>query len=98
MIVLVTIAGADRAIGDADHGAAADPHTAFSDAEELAAGSGLARGVCVYIAVFWGVRVVLQFVFDVREHLTTWWLKLGYHTLTLLFVALTALYSLIAFS
>lgn len=30
-------------------------------AEELAAGSGLARGVSAYIAVFWAVRLVLQF-------------------------------------
>ena len=66
-------------------------------AEELAAQSRLARGLCVYIAVFWGIRVVLQFVFDVQEHLTTWWLKLGYHTLTILFVALTALYGMTAF-
>jgi hypothetical protein len=65
-------------------------------AEELASRSGLARGVCIYIAVFWGIRVVLQFVFDVREHLATWWLKLGYHALTLLFIALTALYGLAA--
>lgn len=66
-------------------------------AEELAARSGLARGLCIYIAVFWGIRVALQFVFDVQEHLVTWWLKLGYHTLTLLFVALTVLYGLTAF-
>src|SRR5206468_6213894 len=33
------------------------------NARELAEGSGLARGVCGYIAVFWGVRLVLQGVF-----------------------------------
>jgi hypothetical protein len=65
-------------------------------AEELAARSGLARGFCAYIAVFWGIRVALQFVFDVREHLTTWWLKLGYHVLTVLFTVLTGLYGLTA--
>ena len=65
-------------------------------AEELVARSGLARGLCVYIAVFWGIRVALQFVFDVQEHLVTWWLKLGYHTLTVLFVALTVLYGMTA--
>ncbi len=48
------------------------------NARELAGGSGLARGVCAYIAVFWGVRVVLQGVFDVKAHLTAWWLKAGY--------------------
>ena len=61
-------------------------------ARELASGSGLARGVCAYIAVFWGVRVVLQGVFDVNEHLTAWWLKAGYAVLTLLFAALTLIY------
>src|SRR5262245_47807351 len=39
----------------------------------LAAGSGLARGVCGYMAVFWGVRLGLQAVLDVKEHLTPWW-------------------------
>jgi hypothetical protein len=62
------------------------------NARELAAGSGLARAVCGYIAVFWGVRLSLQGVFDVKEHLTTWWLKAGYHTLTVLFVSFTLLY------
>ena len=62
-------------------------------ASELASGSGLARGVCAYIAVFWGVRVILQGVFDVKEHITAWWLKAGYVVLTLLFAALTLVYS-----
>jgi hypothetical protein len=61
-------------------------------ARELAMGSGLARCLCGYIAIFWGVRLGLQAVFDVKEHLTAWWLKLGYHTLTVLFAAFTLLY------
>jgi len=61
-------------------------------AHELAAGGGLARSLCGYIAIFWGVRLGLQTIFDVKEHLTTWWLKLGYHTLTVLFAAFTLLY------
>jgi hypothetical protein len=63
------------------------------NARELSERSGLARGVCLYIAVFWGIRVVLQGVFDVRDHLTTWWLKTGYLVLTLLFVILTLVYA-----
>jgi hypothetical protein len=66
------------------------------NAEELAGGSGLARGVCGYIAVFWGVRLALQWVFDVKEHLTTWWLKLGYHALTALFFGFTVIYGFAA--
>jgi len=62
------------------------------NARELAAGGGLARGICSYIAVFWGVRVVLQGVFDVKEHLTVWWLKAGYLVLTVLFATLTLVY------
>ena len=63
------------------------------NAEELAAGGGLARGVCAFIAVFWGIRLSLQTILDVGPHLTRWWLKLGYHTLTVLFVSFTALFA-----
>jgi hypothetical protein len=62
------------------------------NAAELAGGSGLARGFCAYVAVFWGVRVCLQFIFDVKVHLSLWWLKAGYHLLTVLFVCFTLLY------
>jgi hypothetical protein len=57
-----------------------------------------ASWVCTYIAVFWGIRVVLQAVFDVREHLTAWWLEAGYLPLTLVFTGLTAVYALAAFA
>jgi uncharacterized membrane protein YhaH (DUF805 family) len=63
------------------------------NARELAGGSGLARGVCCYIAVFWGIRVALQGVFDVKEHLTAWWLKAGYFILTVLFATFTFVYA-----
>jgi hypothetical protein len=63
------------------------------NARELASRSGLARGVCAYIAVFWGIRVVLQTVFDAKAHLTTWWLTAGYHALTVLFGVLTVVYA-----
>jgi hypothetical protein len=59
---------------------------------ELAAGTPLARGVCAYIAVFWGVRLILQAVFDAGEYLTRWWLRAGYSVLTMLFAAFTAIY------
>lgn len=63
------------------------------NARELASGSGLARGFCAYVAMFWGIRVALQGVFDVKTHLTTWWLKAGYLSLTVLFAALTVVYA-----
>ena len=67
------------------------------NAQELAAGSLLARCVCAYLAIFWGVRLSLQAVLDVKEHLTAWWLRAGYHTLTLLFATFTAIFSFAAF-
>jgi hypothetical protein len=63
------------------------------NAHELAAGGRLARGFCGYVAVFWGIRLGLQGVFDVKEHLTTWWTKLGYRVLTVLFASFAALYA-----
>ncbi len=65
-------------------------------AGELASGSGLARGVCGYMAVFWGVRLGLQPVLDVQEHLTAWWLRAGYYLLSGLFAYFTVVYSLAA--
>lgn len=62
-------------------------------ADELAAGGPLARSFCGYVAIFWGIRLVLQAVFDVKEYLTTWWLKTGYHLLSILFFCFTALYA-----
>jgi hypothetical protein len=68
------------------------------DSRELASGSAIARGVCTYVAVFWGIRVGLQAVFDVKDHVTTWWLKAGYFLLTLMFAALTLVYTWAALS
>jgi hypothetical protein len=61
-------------------------------ADELATGSRLARAVCGYGAVFWGVRLGLQAILDVKPYLTLWWLAAGYHTLTVMFVCFTAVY------
>ena len=61
-------------------------------AGELAAGSRLARGVCAYGAAFWGARLCLQAVLDVRPHLTAWWLAAGYHLLTPMFLTFTLVY------
>jgi hypothetical protein len=66
------------------------------NADELAAGSRLARCVCGYLAVFWGVRLSLQTFLDVKEHLSAWWLHAGYHLLTLLFASFTALFIFVA--
>jgi hypothetical protein len=60
---------------------------------ELASGSGLARGVCAYNAIFWGIRLVLQGIFDIRDYLKAWWMKAGYVGLTVVFAAFTGIYS-----
>jgi hypothetical protein len=52
----------------------------------------LARAFCAYVAVFWGIRLALQAVLDVKEYLTVWWLKAGYHLLTFLFLSFFLLY------
>ena len=65
----------------------------LSCSEELASGNRLARALAAYMAVFWGVRLSLQTVFDVKEHLKTWWLRAGYHTLSLLFGFFTAVFA-----
>jgi hypothetical protein len=62
------------------------------NSRELAAGSLLARSFCLYAAAFWGIRLALQAVLDVKEHLTTSWLRLGYYALTLVFFSLTLLF------
>jgi hypothetical protein len=62
-------------------------------ADELASGTRLARCVCGYIAVFWGVRLSLQAFLDVKEHLAAWWLHASYHTLTVLFLTFTVLFA-----
>lgn len=66
------------------------------NAGELAKGGRLAQGLCVYIALFWGVRLGLPRVFDVREHLPASWLGAGYVSLTILFAALTSIYTVAA--
>ncbi len=62
------------------------------NARELADGSNLARGFCAYVTIFWGIRLALQAVLEVKEHLSKWWLKVGYHLLTVLFVCFTLIF------
>jgi hypothetical protein len=64
----------------------------IANAEALTDGSRLSRCVCGYMAAFWGVRLSLQAVLDVKDHLATWWLNAGYHTLTLLFTTFTLVF------
>ena len=63
-------------------------------ADAMATGQPIARTVAAVIAVFWGARLIVQlFIFDARPWLTTAWLRLGYHALTVTFVLMTATYA-----
>jgi len=59
----------------------------IANADELAAGSRLARSFCAFCAIFWGIRISLQPVLAARPFLTTWWLRAGYHLLTVAFAS-----------
>jgi hypothetical protein len=64
---------------------------------ELAAGTPLARGVCLFIGLFWGARLILQlFVMDAKMYLTRAFLRVGYHGLTAVFAYHAVVYSLAA--
>ena len=66
-------------------------------ADTLAAGSGLARAVCAFLAVFWTLRLIAAtFVFDMRPYLTNRYRRLGYHALNLVFAYLPIVYSIAA--
>ena len=69
------------------------------NADELLSGTSLSRSICAIIATFWLARLAVQFfVFDARPFLTTTFLRLGYHGLTLLFTALVFIYGCAALS
>ena len=60
---------------------------------DLAAGTPLARSLCAFIGLFWLARLIIQlFLFDARPFLTTRFLTLGYHGLTVVFLYLAATY------
>lgn len=62
-------------------------------ATEIAAGEPLARALAAFITVFWGARLAVQlFVFDARPYLTTPLYRIGYHLLTVAFVALVLIF------
>lgn len=70
---------------------------AVTFSQDLAGKSLLARGVCLFISLFWGARLGVQFfVFDAGPYLKTAYLKVGYHALTLAFSYLTVIFALAA--
>jgi alginate O-acetyltransferase complex protein AlgI len=68
-------------------------------APSLASGTPLARAVCAFIALFWAIRLMIQFfLFDARPFLTRPILAVGYHGLTVVFIYFVAVYGLAAVS
>jgi hypothetical protein len=63
----------------------------------LADGGALARALCVFLALFWTVRLIAgTFVFDMRPYLTSRFRRLGYHAINLVFAYLPVVYALAA--
>jgi polyferredoxin len=65
-------------------------------AAEIASRAPFPRAFCGYVAIFWGIRLGLQGVMDAKPYLTKWWLKIGYHLLTIIFAILTLGYAYLA--
>jgi len=69
----------------------------FTLAGTLAQGDLLARSLCVFLAAFWTLRLIVAlFVFDLRPYLTNVYRRIGYHTINLVFVYLPVVYFLAA--
>jgi len=63
----------------------------------LADGSGLARALCVFFALFWTLRWIAgTFVFDMRPYMTNRFRRVGYQALNMVFVYLPVVYALAA--
>jgi len=66
-------------------------------ADTLAAGGGLARALCAFLAVFWTLRLfAATFVFDMEPYLTNRLRRVGYHALNVAFAFLPIVYVLAA--
>lgn len=60
----------------------------------LAAGGGLARAMCAFMALFWTVRLIAAtLIFDVRPYLTNPLWRLGYHATNIVFIYLPVVYA-----
>lgn len=69
----------------------------FFLADQLAAGTPLARAVCGFLALFWTVRFVAgTFVFDLRPYLTSPWRRTGLTAANLVFTCLPIVYGWVA--
>jgi hypothetical protein len=69
----------------------------FLYAAPMAAGEPVARALCILMAVFWSIRLlVAAVVFDMRPYLRTLFHRIGYFALNSVFVYLVVLYAYVA--
>jgi hypothetical protein len=69
----------------------------FFLADDLAAGTPLARAVCGFLALFWTLRFLFgTFVFDLRPYLTNRWRRMGLTAANLVFTCLPMVYGWVA--
>ncbi len=67
---------------------------ALLHADALASGTPLARSMCALIALFWGVRLALQYgVLDALPYVEGRALRAGYHGLTVVFAYFTVTFA-----
>ena len=65
----------------------------FRHADAMAAREPVARSLCLFITIFWGARLFVQFaIFDPRPFLKNWIYGVGYHALTFTFAFLVLVY------
>src|SRR5438046_9910318 len=70
----------------------------FFYAPAMASGEPLARALCVFLATFWILRLIVAvFVFDVRPYLANWFYGLGYYLTTARFISLAAMFQVTGF-
>jgi len=66
----------------------------FRFAGTLAAGGGLARALCAFLAVFWLIRLfAATFIFDIKPYLTNPWRRVGYQATNVVFAILPVIYA-----
>jgi len=69
----------------------------FFFASAMAQGVPLARAFCLFLALFWTIRLfAAKFIFDLKPYLTNGFRKTGYHALNLVFVYLPVVYFIAA--
>lgn len=69
----------------------------FLLADQLSAGTPLARAVCGFLALFWTLRFVVgTFVFDLSPYLTDHWRRAGLTAANLVFACLPIVYGWVA--